>query len=50
MGLLYKDGANEVLLHKREIAKRPNRVLSIALTEENAREMPILGSFFEMGN
>lgn len=50
MGLLYKEDVNEVLSHKREIAKRRNRFLSIALPEENVREIPTLGSFLEMGN
>lgn len=43
MGSLHKEGVNEVLLHKREIAKRLKRFLSIALPEENVREILALG-------
>lgn len=43
MGLLYKEGVNEVLIDNREIAKRLNRFLSIALPEENVMEIPTLG-------
>lgn len=44
MGLLYKEGVNEVLLDKREIAKRLSRFFSIALPEENVKEISIVGS------
>lgn len=44
MGLLYKEGVNEVLLDKREIAKKLSRFFSIALPEENVEEISTVGS------
>ena len=50
MGLLCKEGVNEVLIHKREMAKRLNIFLSIALPEENVRVILTHRSFLEMGS
>ena len=38
-GVTIKEGVNEVLTHKREIANRLNRFLSIAWPVENVREI-----------
>ena len=49
-GVTIKERVNEVLRHKREMANRRNRFLSIAWPVENVREILIHGSFPGMGN